>query len=416
MTGEPSTDVVVGRFYAVSTDAVEEVRLELVERPLLGAVVEDGMILGPDVKVGTHAVLVHREPSGELLGRPVEPISLRDGGLCFDPSQGGVRTRENRRALGAFNAIVAEANSFGMVNAYAHVERAARTLNALLVSIGATPLPPVTVVVGAHFGSKLPGYAEGDGDRWARNLRPMSGGHYRLSARTTGVAEPFDVSPIGEIHLGPSRYRKPFAGSLAYLRNAAHNPAIIYHEYGHHLCRHTADFRLNAERLPADQRNGKTAIEEAVCDYVAAVLLDSGRPYGWYRADQGRRRDLDVRRHMSDIDETDDVHALGAPWAAALWRSRHELASRDLLASPAEHDLAVLAALANVGTIAGPGAGDRSRGKRERVRSRPRTFVRELSRALRDRGGRDASRATRQILEQHGIIAASEAATEPAAC
>src|SRR5204863_2291405 len=143
-----------------------------------------------------------------------------------------------------------------------HARRAALTANQLLVEIGAGPLPQLEVVVGAHFGSKLPGYGEGDGDFRTGGLRPLSGGHYRLSARTTGVPEPIPVSPSGEIHLGPCRYRKPFAGWVSYLRNAAHNPAIVYHEFGHHLCRHTADFRLNAERRPRNQRNGKVGVEE----------------------------------------------------------------------------------------------------------------------------------------------------------
>ena len=49
-------------------------------------------------------------------------------------------------------------------------------------------------------------------------MRPLSGGHYRLSQRTTGVPEPEPVAPNGEIHLGPGRLRKPFLGNPSYLR------------------------------------------------------------------------------------------------------------------------------------------------------------------------------------------------------
>lgn len=392
----------VGRFYVTRETSDGLINVELVERPLVGADLADGVLVGSSVVVITHAVLVSRSDDGSLIGVPVPALGLHDDTLCFDPSTGGMRTRENRRAAGAFNAQVQDANAFGMVNAFVHTERAAGVLNGLLADLGVPSLPRVRVVVGAHFGSKLPGYAQGDGDRWSASLRPLSGGHYRVSQRTTGVAEPFEVWPTGEIHLGPSRYRKPYAESLAYLRNAAHNPAIIYHEYGHHLCRHTADFRLNAEREPAEQRNGKPAIEEAVCDYFAAALLDTGRPYGWYRADRGARRDPEVLRHAADV-SGDDPHAHGAPWAAALWRSRQELVERGLIEAPVDHDRAVVDALVRVGKAYGPDR-DGSQAARERRRSRPRTFARELRRALRDAGSSAAGRAATRIFEAQGLL------------
>jgi hypothetical protein len=152
-------------------------------------------------------------------------------------------------------------------------------------------------------------------------MLPFSGGHYRVSRITSVVPERWPVWPTGEVHLGPGRRRQPFAGHASYLPNAAHNPATIYHEYGHHLCRHTADFRLNSERSPGAQRNGKIPAEEGLCDYLAASLLGTGRPYGWFRPVLGRRRDPEKHRVGGDRAAA-DVHEAGAAWAAALWRSR----------------------------------------------------------------------------------------------
>src|SRR5437870_1053459 len=178
----------------------------------------------------------------------------------------------------------------------------------------------------------------------------------------------------------PRRYRKPFAGSQAYLANAAHNPAIVYHEYGHHLCRHVADFRLNAERRPDEQRNGKTGIEEGVCDYFTAALLGTGRPYGWYRTERGRLRDP-VHPRRIDAADHGDPHAEGAAWAAALWRCRRELVDKGLLGSPEQHDLALVAALVMVGHEAGPDTG-RGRARRERKRSKAPTMAAAYRSAL----------------------------------
>ena len=320
--------------------------------------------------------------------------------MSFDPAKGGVRTRENRRARGAFNTLVSEANRFGMVNAYVHADIAARYVNALLASLGAPPLPPVGVVVGAHSGSRLPGYGEGDGDRRSGELRPLSGGHYRLSTRTTVVPEPVPVAPSGEIHLGPSRYRKPFAGWRSYLRNAAHNPAIVYHEFGHHVCRHTADFRCNAERDPARQRNGKSGVEEGLCDYFAASLLRSARPYGWYRADRGRRRDVEELRFAVEPDE--EAHAVGATWAPALWRSRTSLIETGLLRSPVDHDRALLDALLRIGET---NTGDHHKSRRREARKRdPAMLISAYLDALTDASGRRAAGVAESVFERVGLL------------
>lgn len=398
------------RSYRVVVDDAGRVDVELFDEPRPELSVVDGELIGPHVRVRTRAVLVEVGPDGELRGRATDPLVLRDGALCFDPSKGGERARENRRARGAFNALVAEANRFGMVNAYVHADRAAVYVNRLLAEAGGQPLPPLVVVVGAHYGSRLPGFAEGDGDVRSGGVRPMSGGHYRVSIRTEEVCELEPIVPTGEIHLGCRRYRKPYAGVASYLRNAAHNPAIVYHEYGHHLCRHTADFRLNAEREPDEQRNGKIGIEEGVSDYLAAVLLGSGRPYGWYAPERGRLRDLEVARHVAEIETDHDVYAKGAVWAAAWWRARGELVADGLLADPEDHDRALVAALLRVGRVGRPDG--RSRRRRERRRSSASTMTKAYLEAVRDAGGERATDVAAAILECAGLIGAP---TPPAA-
>ncbi|HET9730284.1 MAG TPA: hypothetical protein VFR41_12715, partial [Acidimicrobiia bacterium] len=200
MTDAPGRGVRV-RYYAAARRG-GDVELELADafRPELA--VDEGCLVGPRTLVSTRTVLIERTADG-LRGIPAPEIEVRDGALVFDPSQGGARIRQNRRARGAFNRIVAEANWFGMVNAYVHIADAAVRLDRLLEDIGAAPPPRVAVVVGAHAGSKLPGYCQGDGDRRSGAIRPLSGGHYRVSTRTKGVLEPYPVLGTGEIHLGP---------------------------------------------------------------------------------------------------------------------------------------------------------------------------------------------------------------------
>ena len=402
MTSVRTRPAMIGRFYGVDVSRDGEVRLRLLDDAIGEVEVIDGCLVGDEVRVSTRAVLVEVTADGSLRGRETEPIETHHGTLCFDPSDGGIRPRENRRACGAFNRIVSEANYFGMVNAFVHTRRAAITLNSLLSDVGCSKLPRLEVVTGAHSGSNLPGYACGDGDRRARELRPLSGGHYRLSTRTSGVPEPLPVSPAGEVHLGPSRYRKPFAGSAAYLRNAAHNPAIVYHEFGHHLCRHTADFRLNAERAGDKQRNGKTGIEEGVSDYFAAALLGSGRPYGWYRADRGRRRDPELHRHASFPDDGGDAHGIGAIWASAWWRCRLDVVAAGLLRSEAAHDRVMMQSLVAVGEV-GRGGKRSTRARRESTRSSAETMRAAYLWALRSEAGAGAADLGASILAAYGL-------------
>jgi hypothetical protein len=408
---QPSSTL--ARFYRVDITRAGDVALALTDAPIADINVCDGELAGLHISVATRAVAVRADDHGALRGDAVEAIAPRNGTLCFDPSQGGVRTRENRRARGAFNALVTEANWFGMVNAYAHADIAVRYANSLLAELGAPPVPHLRVVAGAHFGSQLPGYAECDGDFRNGQLRPLSGGHYRLSTRTSGVPELLPVNATGEIHLGPSRYRKPFAGRVSYLRNAAHNPAIIYHEVGHHVCRHTADFRCNAERRPDHQRNGKPGVEEGVCDYFAAALLGSGRPYGWYRADRGRRRDVEELRPASN--DHGNSHAVGATWAAALWRSRAELLESGIIDNTRTHDRAVVDLLLRLGAI-GRGGKRRTRATREKRRGDASTVIATYLEAMTEAAGWRAAEAAARIFDRAGLAELPNTIAEARPC
>jgi hypothetical protein len=215
------------------------------------------------------------------------------------------------------------------------------------------------------------------------------------------------VDPDGEIHLGPSRYRKPYAGFASYLRNAAHNPAIIYHEFGHHLCRHTADFRLNAERRPDRQRNGKTGVEEGVCDYFTAALLGSGRPYGWYRADRGRRRDPETS--FPDAGDRTTPHTIGAKWARAWWQCRTALPARGRLRTALDHDRAVVRALLELSDV-GRGGKRRTRAKREAARSSAEAMYTTYIAALRELGGEVAAASAAAIFDGHDLLDETDAA------
>jgi hypothetical protein len=396
---------VAGDFYAVAArDATVDV--ELTTGPLPEFEIVDGELLGADVRVGVRAVLV-RASNGELEGVPLEPIEMCGGALRFAPSRGGVRTRDNRLAAGGHNDAVAEATRFGMVNAFVHATNAAAFFNGLLADLGAPRLPSLPVIVSAHSGSRLQGYAQGDGDYRSGRMRPLSGAHYRVSQRTTGVPELLPVCPTGEVHLGPGRLRQHFAGRDGYVRAAAHNPATIYHEYGHHLCRHTADFRLNRERPPERQRNGKPGVEEGVCDYMAAALLGTGRPYGWYRADRGARRDPAAWTGLAEPDRS-DPHEAGAPWAALWWRCRHQLEDAGLL-SARSHDRAVVATLLALGEVAGSGDGARRR-VRERRRGSPEVMLSAYLDGVRREGGVDAARRAASVARTAGVLDAAEAA------
>jgi hypothetical protein len=399
-----------GRVYEPSLTLSEELELALVERGLPGLEVKAGQLIGPNVSVESRCVLVDRNGTGELVGVAMEPITLVGGGLCFDPRAGGIRTRHNRLAEGEFNADVAEAARFGMVNTFFHLDRAARYVNRLLQKLHAAELPPVHAVVSAHAGSRLSGYASMDGDFRRNRLYPFQGGHYRVSQLTTGVPEPLPVRPTGEIHLGPGIRRAPFAGELRYLRNASHNPATIYHEYGHHLCRHTADFRLNSERSPELQRNGKTGPEEGVCDYLVAALLGTSRPYGWYQPRRGAWRDPD--KAVAPQEGETDPHVLGAWWASAWWRCRSLLLEEALIRSAEDHDRVLIRALLELGRVAARPGDRRRRGERTTERNSDAAVSTAYLSAVGEKVGPRAADRAVEVLQLYGLLGRDRAVEE----
>src|SRR5262249_11192005 len=173
---------------------------------------------------------------------------------------------------------------------------------------------------------------------------PFQGGHYRLPARDALVPEPDPVSPDGEIHLGPG-WKLLVHGALVdatgarYRHIASHNAGTLYHEYGHHIARHTADFRANALRAADAQSNRKTELDEGFSDYWAATMLATPHIWAWHRrhdAVELHGRSLVAPVSMADYDgcEAADPHANGTILAAALWDLRarmaveHELGAR----------------------------------------------------------------------------------------
>jgi hypothetical protein len=241
-----------------------------------------------------------------LAGLEVEDVrggvDLTRGGtdLRFAPASGGGPLSDARG--------MREARAFGIVNAAYHVRRGLDRIEHLLGS----SLPPLIVRIGTH-----------------RSQRPRwGGGHYRLPAATYAeLPEVDEPSATGEIHLGCGRSYGA-APSGPYFMAPAHNLAILYHELGHHVTRHTADFRLNRLRPVDSQANHKIPLDEGTCDYLTGVLL--GRPdiFGWHRArvptSSMLRRRLDASSTMAAFRGGSDVdpHVDGTVWATALWATR----------------------------------------------------------------------------------------------
>jgi len=286
-----------------------------------------------------------------------------DGDFLFEQGRGGGRVDKVPVGEPDFRWRYVQAARFGEVNTYYHIDRIATYVNDLLRSLDRPPLPPVLVAVNAHHAATV--LDEGgrrDGVAGRRRWLPFQGGHYRLSNKTIEVEELDPVSPLGEIHLGPG-WRLLEHGALVeaaggrYRANAAHNPGIIYHEFGHHITRHTADLCGNAGRRPERQDNRKTALDEGTSDYWAATLLDT--PHIWafhHRHDDQviHPRSLVSRKTMANYDHDGraDPHANGTIWAATLWDLRTELL-RTESAGARTADCLVLAALIGIGRIGG---------------------------------------------------------------
>jgi hypothetical protein len=290
--------------------------------PLPGELVE---VFLPDVRIGGSGIAL---PGVRVVDAGPERLFTTDD-LRFDPRDGGgpFCAPEQRR----------EARAFGVVNAGFHLQRGLDRIAALL----GCELPPLVVGIGVH---------EAQAPRWG-------GGHYRLPARTyTSMPEADPPLVTGEIHLGRGGRFMALDGRPCF--NApAHNAAIVYHELGHHLTRHTADFRVNVGR-PADaQANRKIALDEGTADYLAAILVETPDIFGWHRqrepATSLRRRRLDGPWTMAAYGgaRSDDPHSDGTIWASALWATRVQLQREGVAAE--EFDRLVLRALLRIGRSQG---------------------------------------------------------------
>jgi fungalysin metallopeptidase (M36) len=333
---------------------------------------------GRHVRVRNGGEINEPLPSGN--GSRIVPIGDArpniDGDFIFEPGRGGGRIdKVNWDGASASPAELLEsgvpfpepqfrwryiqAAHFGEVNAYFHLDMIADYVDGLLRELDAQSLPRVTAVVNAHHAvTERDGIRDGlqRGDRWL----PFQGGHYRLPAARYDLQEHEPISPEGEIHLGPGRNLLQYGALVEavcgpYRANASHNAGILYHEYGHHLTRHTADFRANALRPSTRQDNRKVAIDEGTCDYFAATVLDTPHIWAWHlRHDDEviHPRSLNSSKTMADYDTsaTADAHANGTIWAAALWDLRIQL-SRTEEDGVRRADLMVVQALLLLGQL-----------------------------------------------------------------
>jgi poly-gamma-glutamate capsule biosynthesis protein CapA/YwtB (metallophosphatase superfamily) len=149
-----------------------------------------------------------------------------------------------------------------------------------------------------------------------------------------------------------------------YRHNVSHNAGVIYHEYGHHLSRHTADFRANAQARAGLQNNLKTPLDEGYCDYWAATMLDVPHIWVWHRSHlvaPPHARSLTSTRTFADYDHARaaDPHVNGTIWAAALWdlRTRLGAITDD---GPRRADQLVLQSLLELGRMTGLGTPTRT--------------------------------------------------------
>lgn len=235
--------------------------------------------------------------------RGVPLFDDRDGDLTSDPAHGGGPGADPARDLAA--------RRFGLTNVAFHAQRAMRDAAELL----GHPLPGLLIRIGMH-----------------ESPRPWRGGHYRVRARTYDPPEAGPARTTGEVHLGGGTGFITGRDAVPYFAAPAHNLAIVYHEIGHHVCRHTADFRLNGLRPLHAQTNKKVAVDEGSCDVFTAIMLGKPDIYGWHRAGipewDLRRRMLDPRWTMARFEGgSSDPHADGTIWASACWSARERVAA-----------------------------------------------------------------------------------------
>ncbi|WP_050425794.1 CapA family protein [Bradyrhizobium tropiciagri] len=281
-----------------------------------------------------------------------------NGDFVFEAGKGGGRLDKYPFAPEDFQWRYVQAAHFGEVNTFYHLHKFSQYVGELLCELGATPLPAVITVVNAHHGVTETNGVK-DGLRKADDLCcAFQGGHYRLPCKRNSVAEHHPIAVEGEIHLGPGRTLLD-GGALvehigsAYRANASHNAGIIYHEYGHHITRHTADFRTNRLRPPARQDNRKAAIDEGTCDYWAATMLDTPHIWAFHKRHDTQcwhPRSLVSQKTMDDFNASAkaDPHVNGTIWGGALWDMRATIARSGGSARSA--DLLVLKMLTLLGS------------------------------------------------------------------
>lgn len=325
-----------------------------------------GRLWGRHVRVRNNGEVNEPDPvAGGIRVLPIGDAQANaDGDFLFDPSGGGGRLDKVVLAAPEDRQRYIEASHFGEVNAYFHLDRVAAYVDVLLGQLGHSSLPRVTAIVNAHHAAtERDGWRDGVFGTRSGRMIPMQGGHYRLPSWCYDPREFQPLSPTGEIHLGPG-YQLHRDGAIAramggpYWGHAAHNGAILYHEYGHHLMRHTADVRANAFRPPDKQSNRKAAIDEGTCDYWAAVMLGTPHIWAWHRRHDEREihpRSLASAKTMADYDSSPkaDPHLNGTIWAAALWDLRTRLEATEP-AGGRRTDLLVLKALLELGNITSP--------------------------------------------------------------
>jgi hypothetical protein len=325
---------------------------------------EGRRLCGRYVEVRNAGALPERdETRGSVEAVPIGDARAAGNAYVFEPSGGGPRMDKDAFRAGHFRWRYVQASHFGEVNTYYHLDRIGAYVDDLLAELRCGRLPRVVARVHAHHAA-----TERDGIRdgvWhGRRWLPFQGGHYRLSSRAYDVVEEREpVSETGEIHLGPG-YRLLQHGALVeaagtpYRHNASHNAGILYHEYGHHIVRHTADLWANGLRHPQRQKNRKTALDEGTCDYWAATMLGTPHIWCWHRRHDEvsvHPRSLTSRRTMADFDEAPDAdpHTNGTIWASALWDLRSRLTAADPVAGPRRADMMVLQMLLLLGTVQG---------------------------------------------------------------
>ncbi len=261
-----------------------------------------------------------------------------DGDFIFEPGRGGGRLDKVLLAPEDMRHRYIQASHFGEVNTYYHLDKIASHIERLLQQLGETSLPPLIAVVNAHHAAtEIRGVRDGlhRGESWL----PFQGGHYRLPSKHYEIAELQPLLTSGEVHLGPGRQLLHYgalveAAGGRYRSNASHNAGIIYHEYGHHVTRHTADLRANRLRSNDKQSNRKSALDEGFADYWAASMLRTPHIWAWHQrhdSEYVHPRSLVSTVTMSDFDYSPgaDAHKNGTIWAAALWDFGKKLGSRE---------------------------------------------------------------------------------------